>query len=80
MPYYLTYISVHQELRYALGEGVLEEWLDLDRILVDLWESFSIHTNVIWTRGRWDGHLGDYVGCLLPEMVKRGMVTVDLIG
>ena len=80
MPHYLTYMSVHGELRYALGEGVLEEWLDLDRILVHLWESLSIRTNVIWTRVRWEGMLGDYVGCLLPGAMKRGMVTVDLVG
>ena len=51
---------------------------NLDHILVHLWESHSVRTNVTWTRGRLEGDLGNYVGRLLPEMTKRGMVTIDL--
>ena len=79
MPYHLAHLHVGEDPRQAFGEGVLEEWLDLDRILVYLWGSFSIHTNMIWTMGRLEGVLGNYIGCLLPEMMKRGMVTVNLV-
>ena len=61
------------DVRAAIGEEIFEQWLDLDRILVHIWESFSIRTNVKWTTG-------GNVGCLLPEMKKRGMVTTGLVG
>ena len=79
VPYHLAHLHIDEDPRRALGEGVLEEWLNLDRILVHLRESFSIRTDVIWTRGRSEGDLGDYVGCLFPEMTRRGMVTVNLV-
>jgi len=79
LPYYLAYTHVDGDLSQALGEGVLEQWLVLDRTLAHLWESLSIHTNVLWPKGKWDGIMGDYAECLLPEMAKRGMVTINLI-
>ena len=62
----------------SLKKGFLSSgWtLDLDHTLVHLWESLSICTNVIWPSEKWNGILGNYLGCLLPEMAKRGMVTV----
>ena len=60
------------------GEGIFEQWSDLDHILAHLSESLSIRTNVRWERGHlWNGAAGNSAGCLFPEMRRRGMVTVD---
>jgi len=77
--YNLSHLDGNEDLRQVVGEVVLEEWLDLDRILVRLWESLSVRTNVIWTGGRREGVMRGYVECFLPEMMKRGMVTVNLV-
>lgn len=68
-------------LRLVSGNGELEEWLDLDRILVRLCESFSICTNVKWTTGmrKGKGAAEDNFGSLFPEMTKREMVTINLL-
>jgi len=74
VPYHLACI------RQAIGEEIFEQWSDLDRILVRLWESLSIRPNVRWTKGRWEGdRVGDCIGRLLPEMARRGTVTVDVV-
>jgi len=36
VPSYLAQLYVNEVLRQAIGEGVLGEWVDLDRILVHL--------------------------------------------
>ena len=77
MPHHLVLFLVNKNIRQVVREEVLEEWLDLDRILVRLWESLSIRVDVTW-RVRSEGVLGDYFGCLLPEMTGRGMVTLNL--
>ena len=78
-PCHLTHLGVNECLRQAVGEDVLEEWLDLDRTLVHLLESLPIHTNVRWTRRRREGVMEDCVGRFFPEMTRRGMVTVNLV-
>ncbi|KAF9789287.1 hypothetical protein BJ322DRAFT_1041768 [Thelephora terrestris] len=57
--------------------GVIHhQWMHLDRILVRLWESHAVSTQVIYsTRGTKNGRL-EYIGGLLPEVMKRGMVEV----
>ena len=57
-----------------MGETGYMEWLDLDRVLVQLWESRSTRLEI--------GHNGvtedekkdaiNCVRCLLPERTKRG--------
>jgi len=79
VPHYSTLLQVGEDLRGGIGEGVLGQWLNLDHILVHLWESFSIRTDVIWAKWSWKGTVGDHVGSLLPEMTKRGMVTINLV-
>ena len=52
LPYCLRYFDDNEDPMETVGEGFLEQWLGLDRILVYLWESFSIRTNVM---GRLEG-------------------------
>ena len=59
---------------------IREQWLVLDRLLVQFWESRSIRpraTCATWTGGEQDTK--DCVRCLLPETTRRGMVEIDLV-
>lgn len=56
-------------------EATSRQWSDLDHLLVQLWNSRSIRPRVVCTRP--EGEVGDVetrIGCLLPEMTKRGVV------
>jgi hypothetical protein len=56
--------------RQIVGEVAYGKWMDLDRVLVRLWESHSVHTRVYNVR---EGEeLRALVGCLLPEVTKKG--------
>ena len=59
-----------QDIRQCMGEGVLEESLDLDRILVHLWESRSIRPSLVCPWMGWvEVGAENRIGTLLPEMV-----------
>jgi len=74
MPHYWDNFY-YGDVRKAVGKRFLGEWLELDRTLVHLWESFSIRPNVRWRMGSEKSVVAEHVGCLLPEMARRGMVT-----
>ena len=86
----LQRISIHipHILSYAIQkDGVIVEqtevanpgtrWLDLDRLLVQFWESRSIRPKVVYPRTM-DGKRGlrDWAGYLLLEITKRGIIDV----
>ena len=72
--YYLTLVDVgHGNNREAVGEASLRWWLDLDRLLVQLWESRSIHLTVVFTEA---GDMRDCIGHLLPEITKKGIIDL----
>ena len=77
VPHTLAAIRVSGAVWNAAGEEISEQWLGLDRILVHLWESFSIRVNVRLVGGWEEGIIADYVEGLLPGMIRRGMVTAD---
>jgi hypothetical protein len=57
------------------GGPVHGQWLELDRLLVQLWDSRSIRPKVVWTKQR--GVEAKYcVERLLPGIMKRGMVDL----
>ena len=68
MPDYLTLPSILADIRGAVGAVGYGEWLDLDRLLVQLWESRSIHPRIGSVKGQ---DVRDLVGYLLPEIAKR---------
>ena len=74
IPFYLTNGTGAGQ---TVGEAARREWLDLDRLLVQLWESRSIRPRVGY-KGlgqRMKQQTTDYwVGCLLPEITRRGIV------
>ncbi|KAF9789311.1 hypothetical protein BJ322DRAFT_1208557 [Thelephora terrestris] len=62
-------------VRKAVGERVYRQWMDLDRVLFQLWESKKIYAKVIFSAGEVGDGL-EYVVALLPEMTKRGLVDL----
>ena len=77
IPFFLTvtytYGDTISNATPTIGEPFREQWLDLDRLLVQLWESHSIRLRVVYlTRG----DLRDCIGSLLPEMTKGGLVDL----
>jgi len=78
VPSDLTGFDVGDDIRQYIGETVSKEWLDLDRLLVQFWESRSIRPKVgCGLRGEKDQNTVYCIGCLLPEITERGII--DLI-
>ena len=65
-------------IKHTTGETTYREWLDLDRLLVQLWESRSIRPKVKYRCKSQSERKEaiDGVSCLLPEITKRGMVDL----
>ena len=73
VPYHST--PHDAEIVQSLGESIRRQWLDLDRLLVQFCESRSIRPRVGCVRqGEKCENTEYFVGCLLPEMTKRGIV------
>ena len=53
-------------------------WLDLDRLLVQYWDTYSILTRVVYPRIE-SGMRGieRWARYLFPEMTKRGIIDLD---
>jgi len=74
---YLAYVGVDANVKQTIGEANFRQWLDLDRFLVQLWESRSVRSKVIRTLLRHEERgMKDCIGSLLPEMMMRGMVDL----
>jgi hypothetical protein len=75
LPNYITATSVGTDVGRVIGEENGREWLDLDRLLVQFWESSSIRPKVV-SLAQMDTE--DSVGyqCLLPEITKRGIIDL----
>ena len=73
MPPAFTLIQT-EDVGKAIGEGILGQWLDLDCLLIHLWESRSIRSSLMRSWYKPKRGLVDCIGSLLPEITKRGMV------
>ena len=60
--------------RQLAGEAGYRQRLDLDRLLVQLWESHLIRPEAVLER--WVEVVSNSVGRLLPEMTKRGIIDL----
>jgi hypothetical protein len=76
IPRNLTVVGFVANCEEAVGEQAHGQWLDLDRLLVQFWESRSIRPKVVYTAGL---GMRNFVESLLPEIIKRGVVDVDLV-
>ena len=76
----LRQISIHVPYYFTpevTGDETHEVWLELDRLLVQLWESHSIHPKVTYPKP--DGEqraVRDCIGCLFPEITTRGLTDL----
>jgi len=72
MPQFLTLLGTG--VGRFLGDAACREWSDLDCFLVQFWESRSIRLRAgcVSMGQRLEG-TEDCIGCLLPEMMKRGI-------
>ena len=57
----------------AIGETNYRQWLDLDRFLVQFWESHSIRPKFTSATER---DMGKRFRRLLPEITKRGIIDI----
>ena len=75
---YGTSITYGGNPRQDIGESTLGEWLELDRLLGQLWESYSIPPKIACSGlGHRDEITRTLVGHLFPETTKGG--TANLV-
>jgi len=77
VPFHLTPSTVCADARQTVGEGIFRQWSELDRLLVQLWESHSIRPKVIYMtlRDETEG-TRDFVQRLLPATTTIGMTDL----
>ena len=74
VPHRLTIFSAGADIMQHLGEAS-EEWLSLDRLLLQLLESRSVRLMVGCAKLGEEGQNTEYCfACLLPEITRRGIV------
>jgi hypothetical protein len=73
IPYRPILGGVGANVRQAIGAANFGQWLDLDRLLVKLWESHSTRPKVVSTTSTCTG---DFIGCLLPEVMRSGILDL----
>ena len=77
VPYYLTYYGFGHDIRRSIGETAFRPWSELDRLLVQFWESRSIHPRVGCMRLGEEGQNVAYcISGLFPEMMKRRIIDL----
>jgi hypothetical protein len=73
MPSYTVHVGPFGGIKQIIGETDSGQWLDIDRLLVQLWESRSIRPKVMCTAKK---DMGDRIGSLLPEVTERGIIDL----
>ena len=69
--------SVGANVRQIIGEQLFEQWLGLDRLLVQLWESHSIRPKIqYYVLMRKEKDVSDCVGCLLPGTTEGRIIDL----
>ena len=65
-------------VQQAIGGSTYQGWMELDRILVQLWESHSVHLKVLYSvpRGMAAMKARGFMENLLPEVTRRGVVDL----
>ena len=76
IPIAISSVGEPVNVKQSIGEETHGQWMDLDHILIQLWESNAIHTQVIYTTEGEKKEAREFIGALLPEMTKRGKVEM----
>jgi len=83
-----TITSEHRDLQQILfyvpphpasigNQETDRQWMDLDRLLVQLWESHAIRTGLVYNAaGEREKAVCEYIKGLLPEITERGIVEL----
>jgi hypothetical protein len=72
IPYHLALVGAFSSFSQATVQGQYGVWLDLDRLLVQLWESRSIRPEVVCMMEPGPGG----VECFFPEITKRKIIDL----
>ena len=59
-------------------EPILQQWRDLDHLLVQFWTSHSIRPEVAYRTGERRRDMRDHVPDLLPELTRNGAIDMCL--
>ena len=73
-----TFSDAGAHVRDMFGETLYKQWLDLDRLLLQLWELHSVRPKVTYGVVP-ENHEKDVIDCvsyLLPETTKKGIVDL----
>ena len=70
--YYSSFVDPSTGADPGQADGGLRQCLDLDRLLIQFWESRSIRLKVIHT----EPGVAGYIGRLLPEIMGRGLIDL----
>jgi hypothetical protein len=76
---YVGIVGVGGNIMQVIGEEIWEEWLDIDRLLVQFWESSWIRPKVVvlmQIAGAWNTRCGVGYERLLPEITERGIIDL----
>ena len=75
-PYHPPSIVDHTNLKKTLGEPHHRQWMVLDLLLVQFWELRAIRPKIVCGVPREKKWVYEYVGSLLPEITKRGIIDL----
>ena len=68
-------------VRKIVGEVSYIQWMDLDRLLVQFWESRTVRPRIVYyaAEGQKEA-MWECIGSLLPQITERGIIElVDLV-
>ena len=77
IPHDLTIAGPSADVRQIVGETIYRQWLGLDRLLTQLWESHSIRLKAVYMT-RMGQDMRDDIGRLMPEITKRGILEFSV--
>lgn len=76
--YNFTLNGVGASIRQTVGETTYGRWSDLDHLLIQFWESRSIHLKITYTCASQDERKEaiNCVSCLLPKVTGRRVIDL----
>ena len=77
LPHDSAFTGAGASVRQAAGEQIFGQWLELDHILAQLWESRSIRPKILhFAPLGYENDVSESMGFLLPEAMGRGIVDL----
>ena len=75
--YHQTQTGAGGSIRQTLGEQIFAQWMELDHLLAQLWESQLIRPKALcYTPQGAEEDVAECMGCLLPEITRRGIIDL----